>query len=343
MDSVRKQWLYDLHVLEAKEPDFFAGLEARLEVKADLEPGQCFYAGLGATIENCLGLRRVYELYYLPRIRGRSGTAELTQTTLAISQFLRWAVSPTVIRKEDVWKEAALFKSVGSRELVLSFTDYFREHFSAGTTRIKATCLTRVRTAALLCVDDKSLRASLVVMSVILRKIASAAKRAHRIRCQARKSRKPRDLSGRIIRPTEYMYTVRRTQAFLNFLMKRFWRHGVDEAGVGRRETCDVDLFVESWCKNFTGFLMMVSGGQRPQAFSQLQVPLPHELRRMKRLRRGESFIELRTMREKRLRVPYYRCETHSSRRRQGLLQKSRTPASVEYWDWTGRQTRSDH
>ena len=133
---------------------------------------------------------------------------------------------------------------------------------------------------------------------------ASAQKKEARRCAQVRKSTEERLSRGVMFFPEDLSKCVKVARKYLDGIITSF-RYAVQEAGVDRaiRELSRKGGLVEKWSINFLAALLLCGGGQRPQVYCQLQVPLENELQMMQRRAEQEGFIELKTAVEKTPRV----------------------------------------
>lgn len=154
-----------------------------------------------------------------------------------------------------------------------SFIDPFFKRSSPCTLRTKATCLKRACDVGVVFGKDDSVRNRLTLVSVILRNIANGARRAHRASCQRKKLLTPRGQPNMHVplNPSCAKFLKRRAKKYLDCMMRTHL------ANRGKSSSSITKPIAHSkmklWIMNFVGLLMLTSGGQRPQVFSQLQVP----------------------------------------------------------------------
>ncbi|KAI0556810.1 hypothetical protein FGB62_397g05 [Gracilaria domingensis] len=87
--STRELWSSHVDTLKS-EKDFFTSKEAKLQGTSKVGRGVTVYEGIGVTLANCLGLKRVYEEYYrarelMLRSQGHAGE-EFNKVTITVSQ-----------------------------------------------------------------------------------------------------------------------------------------------------------------------------------------------------------------------------------------------------------------
>ncbi|PXF39559.1 hypothetical protein BWQ96_10742 [Gracilariopsis chorda] len=286
--SYESRWYEQLRHLEKCHPKLFELLEVR-----DAGPGTFYFKGIGATVKNCLGLRRVYETYYKPRLQNNGkGAAAFTHLSTTVSQFLRWAICTSTCSRKDVWKEHVLFRALADQKVVNRFIEMLMLRSSPGTVKNRITSMKRVCDVGVIISGDTAIGMRLKLVLIVLQHMENASRCAYRKRCQAKK-----DLINRSV-PRHLDLIKRRALGALNFTMRSFWhrkqRSGTDAARKSMRS------YLQIWNMNFMGLIMLVSGGQRPQVFSGLQLPNEEEFQQLTFQAEQSSYIELRTGTEKR-------------------------------------------
>ncbi|KAI0560796.1 hypothetical protein FGB62_100g010 [Gracilaria domingensis] len=276
----RRGWCDHIRLLETRDPQFFTSAEARLsDINTCAGSGRSVYDGIGASVDNFMGLQNVFKFYY--KSRERLSAVESTafrQRTVTVSQLLPWAVSCSFISKEDCWNEYVLYQCVTSIKLLVPFTSYFRGCCSPGTLRNKTMSLISVcRTGIHRVANDKT-AAKLKVAALFLRSIANASRRNHRILSQSKKSRRANKARITLIPARTSLRCIKNALRRVDLLMRRYHQLAEEKEFRANVNEEDINRFPTEWTMNFIGLLIMVSGGQRPQVFSHVQVPTEQEL-----------------------------------------------------------------
>jgi hypothetical protein len=262
-----------------------------------LTPGEIAYSGLIISHENNEDLLFIYRHKYEAKaIRGQAVTS-YDQLRSCAGQYMRFAIVCGLTTLPRACDSGELFRAVLSMDAVQTFLTYFQLRCSASTVLIKAIHLRTLsqyaeRFYSTVSVDD-SCRAKASLVSDYLTGACSAEKYESRRGTARMRSEELRIAAGRLIAGDDFRRFGEEAEKSLASIMN---------GGVGNvRRNSRVRA---RWCISLVGLLVFYGGGQRPQAYAQLQEPddLEGSLRRWAQDRR----VTLATQLEKRPRQTGY-------------------------------------
>ena len=256
--------------------------------------------------DNNEDVKRAYELSFMTKHQLGQPVSAYDQFRSTAGQFCRICISLGVIDKMKLCEEGELFRSICCLKSVQAFLAYFQLRSAASTVGAKARHLRRLALHGINFFTGKNevLRGQATAVSEFLRGASASYKTASR-----QEARRRKDLDERIERMT--MLLPEDFSRFLNAAGKELLSIMRTARMLGRqmrvaalcREILKRKGLLEKCCLNLV-VVRLLSGGQRPQVYGQLQVPSPEELERMKSEADSRGFFELATVMEKTTRSP---------------------------------------
>lgn len=288
--------------LVSLEPDFFTSAEARMEENGRVSKGKTAYKGLILQPENNSDINRIYEIRYKTKHSLGQPTGSFDQLRIAAGQFARLYFTLGRRDPTEYCKPGKLFESITELNISRALLGYFRLRGSPSTVASKSMHLKTLADHAQIYFSgkDEELKGkAMMVCEFLLSEAASQKKEARRFARQ-QKSTEERLLRGVMFSPADFLRCIESGRKECDSICATFRKL---QGGRGVKEATEVFLknekILQKWNINFTGLLVLYGGGQRPQVFSQLQLPTRIELQGMKSKGEQQGFIELRTVIEK--------------------------------------------
>ena len=304
----RVQWMKAVRKVTRKEPEFFRSEEALLRTTSRIKAGKPGYKSFPISPENCVDVDIVYKDSYLTgdlfegnarvnrsRLMNRNYSESFKQLLSVLGQFVRWAIVRKEIQITNGWKANAVFNALSNELLVQTFIEYFRVRGSASTVNCKTIHLrTVIRSGLNRCGNDMHRRDGLKVVYFYLQKSGNACKKVTRGEGTLKRVARRRAECGKLIMIDDFAGLVTEAKAALNPIIC------LDEPEATLKNNHNL---LKKWFINILALIVLLSGGQRPQVFHQLQCPSGEELDIWSSPSFKDQYIELDSIREKRART----------------------------------------
>lgn len=284
------------------EEDFFTSGEARMEENGRVAKGKTAYRGLVLQPENNSDIKRIYEIRYKTKHSLGQPTGSFDQLRIAAGQFARLYFTLERRDPTEFYKPGKLFESITEVNISRALLGYFRLRGSPSTVASKSMHLKTLADHAQIFFSGKNEELkgkAMMVCEFLLSEAASEKKEARRFARQ-QKTTQERLLRGTMFSPIDFKRGMEVSKEELNKIIASFRKFQGEKGLRGAIEMLlKNEKIVQKWNINFTGLLLLSAGGQRPQVFSQLQLPTKIELESLKRRAEKQECIELRTVIEK--------------------------------------------
>ena len=297
--TVAERWrLY----LSSLEDDFFTSPEARMEEEGRVSKGKTAYRGLTLTPENNYDIKHLFEIKFQAKHSLGQPTASFDQLRTASGQLARLFITTNKADPRDFYKRGKLYESIIDMRLTRALLRYFQIRGSASTVAVKSMHLRTLADQAQIYYTgkDESKKGLAMAVSEYLLSMAASQKTEARRFARERKSTKERLLRGAMFLPEDFKRCTDAAKVGLNGIMSSF-RNLQSERGlrlavqiIGEKQK-----LLQKWCVNLIGLLILTGGGQRPQVFSQLQLPLERAFPRLKLRAEKMQYFEMSTVIEK--------------------------------------------
>jgi hypothetical protein len=264
--SVQECWYESLRTVVPEFCDPNNEVASLRGTRERLVPGEIAYSGLFVSHENNKDLKFIYKHKYEAKaVRGQALTS-YDQLRSCVGQYMRFAVVCGLTTLPRACDSGELFRAVLSMDAVQTFLTYFQLRCSSSTVLIKAIHLRTIsqyaeRFYSSTAVDESN-RAKASLMSDYLTGACSAEKYESRRGTARMRSEDLRIASGRLIAGDDFRRFGEEAEKSLASIMNSGVRNVHRNSRVRAR-----------WCISFVGLLVFYGGGQRPQAYAQLQAP----------------------------------------------------------------------
>lgn len=283
-------------------PEFFSSHEATLEVQTAVGQRRAAYKDVPVSDVNNSDLKEIYRLEYEPKISGGGSAGSFKHLCIVAGQLLRLCIICDVLQMETLWKPGQLFQAICHKETV----DLLLSHFC-----VRAVCTT-VMTNAFQLKKSASMPRFISKAKVNCTLPMQNAVAYICVLCLTSK-KLSRDSAPPIVGLSMTVYPGRQ------FLCRRTFRVANKKIGntldaiLASFDSTTVDHGVRDavnavfkqgriknrWSMNFINLLVLTGGGQRPQVYTQLQLPSSGDLSDMKEMAGNQGFIQMRTVKEK--------------------------------------------
>lgn len=300
--STEDAWACTLHSLVRCDPNFFSSQEATLQTQTVVGQGRPAYKSVPVSEKNNDDLAEIFHLEYEPKIAGGGKNGSWKQVCMAAGQLLRLAVMCQKVEVESMWESGVLFTTICDRSTVELLVSHYRIRTVCTTVMTKVFCLKKVAEHAKIYFEgrDAILGADAERSRIHLRAIYNVQKALGRQRTTDRQVIDDRVERAALFLPDDFRRCKQRIRKSLDDIMTSFDDFRADVGEDSATETMFADGRLKNkWCINIINVLVLTGGGQRPQVYTQLQVPSDSDLVDMSEMARVKGFLELRTVREK--------------------------------------------
>ena len=186
---------------------------------------------------------------------------------------------------------------------IRAFLGYFQIRGSASTVAAKSIHLKTLADHAEMFFSgkDEEMRGRTLTVGQYLLGVSSCQKTETRRAYRGRSGTDDRLSRGVMFLPQDFKRCKDAACRELQGIFETFERTRKDDGGAvaAKRIFSNNPRILQKWSINMLGCLILCGGGQRPQVFSQLQLPDEYELRKLKQGAEHEKYFELRTLAEK--------------------------------------------
>lgn len=303
-NNVRELWELEC----TRIPDnFFTSNEAKLQasfghtIQTTGKKVKKFYKGLRVTHHNNQDMAYIYRTKYRP-IESGNPTNNDTYGTFrtCIGQFVRFAVSMSILELEDVWKEGAIFGLCSKLPLFDAFLYHFQVEAADGTLMNKATLLgslvnksidyyrTQEEPSSDPVVQQERNRRharSLEVKSKLLN-VASAGKKGARLnkafsRTTSRRKEDLKHISEADIENFR-VHAIAQLDGLLGTVRAKFDDNLAADADYTTKKSLAEQVLtrplLDKWCMNLLVLCLLYGNGQRNQVYCCLVAPHASDL-----------------------------------------------------------------
>lgn len=298
------------------ERSFWCSDEARLGNTDRFIKASMGYKAVSIHERNNKDMELVYELSVKPKEDTGKEVKWFTQFKLAVGQFVRMCVSTQAINRnslETLCERGSLFKLTAIKSVGQIFVDYFKIRGTVTTVMNKSRLLKKLCDFALDYGEnrfDSATISSIREMARLLNNTANAHKAMYKSEARSNQRADLHAEEGGWLEPEDFRLIVSKCQAQLQGIVDNF-REVRREAG-GKLEFFEFckgnERLIQKYNVNFTTYLVLAAGGQRPQVYASLLHPSFTELDDMKKSCTTENLFTMRTDHEKKLRpsdAPY--------------------------------------
>lgn len=309
--SLEEAWSHSVHNLLRDHPDYFSCEEATLKDHGVIGQGRAAYKGISVCEDNNSDLREIYRIEYEPKISGGGSDGSFKQLCIAAGQLLRLCVVCNVLEVESVWMPGKLFEAICDKDTVDLLISHYRVRAVCTTVMTKAFHLKKISEHAKLYFQGRSVvyAAEAERSRIHLRSIFNVQKVLGRQRATDRRVIDDRIARAAIFMPQDFSRCKQKIRHALDSILASFDSHTVDHGVTAAVTTVFREGRTKNkWCMNLINLLVLTGGGQRPQVYTQLQLPSSSELTDMTQRAREQGFIEMSTVKEKTsrsLRMPF--------------------------------------
>ena len=300
-DVVQTRWRDDIRKLRAKKPDFFSNKQAMLEDDGPSRKGIPMYESLPVNQFNCLDVQNIFLMEYDWKVKNSGSYNSFLQLLTVAGQFLRLRVVTGRSQLRAMWKAGEVYRAICDREVIDLFLGMYDANAQCTTVMTKALHLRKIAEHAKLYFSDKDvhLHAESERARIKVQKMFNVQKSRGRSRAAERKTFENRVSEGTVFLPQDFRNCCddvrRKLDGIIRFFESTAMVMGKDGAISKIQETS----VIQKWSINMLLLMIFAAAGQRPQVYSQLQVPTDSELQQMKAQARRAKFFQLRTMVEK--------------------------------------------
>ena len=284
------------------EEDFFTSAESRMEEEGKVGKGKPAYRGLLLQPENNADLKIIYELRYRTKHSLGQTTGSFDQLRIAAGQFARLYFTLTKKDPTEFYKRGKLFEAITELNISRALLGYLRLRGSPSTVASKSMHLKTLAEHAQTYFAGKNeeLKGRAAMICQFLLSEAASEKREARRFSRQQKSTHERLLKGTMFSPADFQRCTEAAKTSLNGILGSFRKlQGEKGLKTAIEALLKNEKILQKWNINMIGLLLLSGGGQRPQVFSQLQLPTRIELENMKNGGAQMGYIEFRTVMEK--------------------------------------------
>ena len=300
--TVQSQWRDLLQMLRRTKPDFFSSDEATVKDLTPTSQGKAAYFALPLNQYNNMDLQSIYVMEYDRKIRTGCSLASFKQLLTVAGQFMRMYVMLGNVNVADVWETGAVFRSVCDIETVDLFFDMFEARGQGTAVVTKAPHMKKLGKHAISYFSDKdrSLQSQAERASMKIAGVFNAYKSRARSLATERKRLEHRMLEGKFFFPQDFKDCMDKSISHLTAIMTAVNMLEADKNRDWAMESVGKNgSLIRKWFINLLLLFLFSAGGQRPQVYSQLQVPSVEEMADIEDSSQRMKFFELRTLREK--------------------------------------------
>lgn len=291
--------------LSRLDEDFFTGADARMEETGRVRKGETAYLGLPIDESNSEDMSHIYAVRYEAKRTLGQPAGSYNQFRTAIGQLARLHITlssrgPSLAK--NLWKEGHLFRAATDLNAVRALIGHFQIRGSASTVAAKSMHLKTLAdfAAAHFTGRNEMLKGKAMTTGEYLLTVAGAQKKEARRAAAQRRSTGDRLSRGVMLLPEDFRSSLRRAKSELKGILASFRRERREKGEQGARQFLqERSSVVQKWSLNFLVALLIGGGGQRPQVYSQMQLPDAQELVSMKRQAERDGFFEIRAVIEK--------------------------------------------
>ncbi|KAI0557081.1 hypothetical protein FGB62_345g06 [Gracilaria domingensis] len=244
-----------VHGFLDQNPEFFTGSTAWLKDTSRKQRGVTTFIGLKVNGENCEDIKILYDVRFRSKaVVSKGPCSGYINLKSVAGQFLRWAVTCSLVDQDAGWKEGSLFEANKCNALIV-IAKVARSHLRP------------------------NLLSKLEKVLTYLNGSASTAKDGAR-----REARRKRlleiEFENALLADGVVQKATRLAMHKLTDILRTASQDAQDRQGTFLRRMKSNHSLVRKWCINFTALLVLTGGGQRPQAYASLQAPTTNELNR---------------------------------------------------------------
>ena len=263
------------------DKNFFTSAEAKMKVNERVRKGLKAYEGLRIDHNNSFDMRRMYELRWEPRTSMGQSLGTYGKFRGAVGQLARFCVSFKLTELETLYRKGELFHLLCHMKGVKAFIKYFQIRGAVATVMAKAMHLVRLGEFAechFAQARDETRRAQVLTTCDYLRAVAASQKMEARREARQRKGSDARVETGMFLQAEDFEAHTRVACDSLRNVMSTV----KTEMKQAREQSDSFELneylsenhaLVRKWNINFMSALVLTGGGQRPQVYTQLQLP----------------------------------------------------------------------
>ena len=301
-NSLAKRWS---HAITKISRGFFDSDEARMSLTNDGSSQSAGnkkpYLGLSLNEKNNADMRFVYNLNFKDKALNDGGTGTYDQFRTVVGQFARLAVALGQTELGTLYKEGTLLKLVTNMQLIQIFLNYFLMRSSSATVMCKAMHLKRLAVAASMFFGgcNTVMHSKADQATAKLRAAFNAAKSTTRSDAKSRQQIESRASQGKIFMRQDFIScrnkALSNMDAIIAYHDQRIQEDGPNGAKFSMSRN---KKLVDKWCISFLVCLLMTSG-QRPQAYCLLQAPSDDEIDQMRESCKRARYFQMRVAAEK--------------------------------------------
>jgi len=302
--QVADVWAQDIRRLCPRHPDFFSSEEACLRIVDQVRPGTSSYQSLPINEKNNTDLRQMYNIEYRPKHQSIGSHSTFQQLSIVAGQLLRISVVRGKSDVSQLWRSGQLFRVICDRNTVELLIEHFKSRTVCTTVTTKSIHLKKIAQHAKMYYmgKDSTMCAQSEAVHMFVNANYNVQKTLGRQRTAERRQLERRFADGAVFMPADFSRCKERVKRSLENIMDTVL------GAIGRHHGDGNDLrtmnkaLIRKWCINFLVLLVLCAGGQRPQVYTQLQVPSEQELTQMGVDQHKNGFIRLIPMKEKTVR-----------------------------------------
>jgi len=299
--SVEEMWRRDLARLQIRDPEFFSSTEARMCLKEHVSRGKPAYASLPVNEFNNSDLREIFRLEYEVKQDSGGSIGSFKQLKLAAGQLLRLSVVRGDLLVGNCWKAGKLFSVVCNRGTVELLVDHYKMRTTSTTVMTKTLHLKKISEHARLHFSgrDAEMAAEAERTLRFVRSTFNAFKALGRTQATSRRVLNDRIACASIFMPEDFARARAKVKQVLDGIVLAH-NEALQERGErSAAEFMQNKTLIRKWFINMLVMLVVCGGGQRPQVYTQLQVPSDDDIDEMQENSGQSGYIELRTLLEK--------------------------------------------
>lgn len=274
--------------------------------------GRPAYAGLHVNRDNNNDVDEDYMMFYESKNDVGASSGAFDQFCCVIGQYLRFAVVCGVADVNKLSDTGMTFAAITHLTAVVAFLTYFDVRGTVSTVLTKALHLKKAFFYAKMyfrrsCQSDFLSEAERCDEQVSA--IFNSRKRLSLIQASRRRAIEDRVALGNMLFPNDFLACISQSRSCMDGIMEwhdhTLWSHikkGKSEKAARSLLLSHIETnkeLVQKWCINFTAYIILVVGGQRPQVFAQLMCPEISDLKTFCRLSGQRGYCELLTDCEK--------------------------------------------
>lgn len=299
--AIQKSWLHDMNKLRRLKPDFFSSRQATLRDDSKTTKGIALYEGIPLNQFNNSDVQSIFLMEYERKTKCGGSYSSFLQLTTVAGQFMRLRVVRKLSFLNVLHKNGEMFRAVCDRETVDLFLDHYDAKSQCTTVMTKALHLKKIAEHAILYFSDRDqhLQAEAERSRLKLQKYFNVQKALGRRLATQKKQMSERIAEGIVFFPADFKRGRKKAREQLQGILNTYVHVKNDRGAQVAREKVSQAAVIHKWFINMLLLLIFSAGGQRPQAYSQMQTPTETELLDMSESVRLHDFFQLRTAMEK--------------------------------------------